>query len=1306
MALFNCFFVDVLTTLVRKHFIILVFLFIYFFNGFAQIPELKINYLSKEEGLLNLNINYVTQDSVGFIWIASTDGLFRYDGYNFTKYTSIQNDSSTLSHNNIFSLYTDSKGRLWVGTMQGLCRYNDDFDNFDRLSDLDRFADIVDRYVTLISEDQKGNILISCNNYIFQYNEVNHKFSPLLSIENGEIKHFVVDKSNIIWIACSGKQGLKKFNLNTKKWEAILPPGNDFNDLSTSSISCLSMDNGKLWMATAGEGIKMFDTKSLKYTRYPFEKGDASMAIFTYIDNKKNVWTVDLTGLKILDKQTGTFISYYPKLNDPKSIKRDVKGIFQDKQGNYWIYHGPKGIGISMALKGFRYFTNDIDDFWHTSGENISALQEDSKGNLWIGSAEGGITVFDYQKQVIINYQYNEHDKFSVGKGGIGCIFRDSKGIMWISSYYAGLQYFDSISRRFISYNHNPKDSSSIAGNDIRSIAEDSEGNLWMVVHGKGVDKFDRKQSKFIHYTCSQNNLSKEWTNQLLIDFKGDLWVATSWGLNYLKKGDNKFKTYFADLNDTTGLSNSFINTIYEDNQHILWIGTESGLNRYNRSRNNFTQYSKIFNNNNISGILCDNDNNLWVSTLSGLAMFNYKKKQVKNFGLVDGLITDEFNQRACYKTILDELYFGGTKGIVIFKPHELKYNTTPPFVYLDKIKVLDNEIKVSHSDYMLQKNISRAEKITLLYSDKVITFYFKALNFINPQLNQYAYMLEGFDETWKYSGKNREATYTNLDPGTYIFRVKASNNDGYWNDEGASIKIIILPPWWQTWWFRSIVAVIFLSLFYLIYYARLSFYRIQQKKLTEMVRERTKELEETAAQLEERQEEIKHQNEELIVQRDKLFSANETLSEQKQKILEQNLELDKHRYSLESIVEERTHELIIAKEKAEESDKLKTSFLANLSHEIRTPLNAIVGFSILATDTNITEPERKRYLQIISNNNETLLTLINNILDFSIIESGNIEIDYKEVKLSNIISDIKEVFNLQLKQFQTNNNKPVELKISISEELLNTHFITDKNRLKQVLTNLLNNALKFTEEGYIEIGCYKLTENNTLLFYLKDTGIGIKPEHQDIIFNRFRKIEDNKDKLHRGTGLGLAISQQLVNLIGGEIWVESKPNSGSTFYFDLPLKQVTSNDKEFNSNSNKESITEIPSLKGISILVAEDDLANYLFIEKLLKKTQAEIIHAIDGNQAVLLAQNNPNIQLILMDIKMPKMDGIEAFHAIKAIGINVPVIAQTAYAFTNEIDKLLKEGFTDCITKPIHPNQLFKVIANRILNQNTNET
>ncbi|HEX2394578.1 MAG TPA: ATP-binding protein, partial [Bacteroidales bacterium] len=502
----------------------------------------------------------------------------------------------------------------------------------------------------------------------------------------------------------------------------------------------------------------------------------------------------------------------------------------------------------------------------------------------------------------------------------------------------------------------------------------------------------------------------------------------------------------------------------------------------------------------------------------------------------------------------------------------------------------------------------------------------------------------------------NHEITYTYLDPGRYFLRIRGSNSDGIWNDEGATLQIVVLPPWYKTWWFRISIYISVLGIFLLFYMVRLKFFSQQKRKLMVLVRERTLQLEEVAVALEEKQEEINSQNEKLLTQRNELENSNLLLTDQKRQILEQNRELDLHRNQLETLIEERTRELIEAKNKAEESDRLKSSFLANLSHEIRTPLNAILGFSSLLGEKNLASEEREEYNRIIHGSSNNLLDLINDILDISKIEAGQLELDMREVSLDAFVNDISGVFEMFIKRDDVGSNKPVEFKVAINKEIRDLHIISDHLRLTQVITNLINNAIKFTSSGYIELGCYKIPGNEFLEFYVKDTGIGIKEVYHPLVFERFRKLEDDRHQLHRGTGLGLAISYQLVNLMGGTMRLDSKYGEGSTFYFTIPLilSGITP------VSVKKEARSLLPDMNNCLILVAEDEPSNFNYIEKLLKDAGARVLHAENGIQVLQIIEDNPGIDLILMDIKMPLMDGIETLNNMRKKGSTIPVIAQ----------------------------------------------
>ena len=417
-----------------------------------------------------------------------------------------------------------------------------------------------------------------------------------------------------------------------------------------------------------------------------------------------------------------------------------------------------------------------------------------------------------------------------------------------------------------------------------------------------------------------------------------------------------------------------------------------------------------------------------------------------------------------------------------------------------------------------------------------------------------------------------------------------------------------------------------------------------------------------------------------LLLTRQKLKKKNTTIYEQNEEISAQKDELEKHRNHLEKLVQERTKDLELAKQRAEESDKLKSSFLANMSHEIRTPMNAIVGFSNLIVENNLNTKAKTNYKHEIVSNCFSLLNLIDNILDLAKIETQQIHFNQKSFDLNELMNDLYYSF------IEIADSKKINFLVRKDSQTTVT-LKTDTYRLKQILSNLIDNAIKFTEEGFIEVS-YSV-HNEYITFEVKDTGIGMNQNQLDKLFTRFSKFEKEKQKLYRGAGLGLAICKQLVELLGGKIWVESKLDKGSTFYVRLPaVEQIK--DKQPESNNSKPTL----DWKNKTILIAEDNPSNLYFFKMLLSETNINIDHAKNGHEVVKKTKKDAP-DLILMDIKMPEMDGLEATRLIRKNNPNIPIIAQTAFSMENDEKLSLEAGCNAYITKPIQKHQLFSLLS-----------
>lgn len=1296
---------------------ILLFLCIETHSAYSQNPDLFFQHLSVNNGMTSNTVLSIFQDKMGFMWFATYGGLNKYDGTGFTAYQYKADDSLSIASNQLSALLEDSYGNFWVGNVHdGLNLFDREKETFSLYAyNPDDKGSLSNNSVRAIFEDSRKNLWIgTAGGGLNLYDRTTDSFIHFLNdslnqqdIGSNYISSIAEDQNGYLWLG-SPEGTITKFDVETKKGEPVILFSDIISNLINPRYNQIYIDSeNNIWFSSEN-GLYFYDQK--KDLVQHFQKGNTRNDLNTnlisdLIELEKDLFLVatDHGGLNIYDRNTGTFTYHMHSEIIASSISTNqLTNFFKSPEDIIWVGSFQGGVNIiDIKAKKFLKYEDLVDDSeFLNSHHSIFTLCEDRDRNIWIGTDGFGINILDPETRAVTHLRSKNPN--SISSDIITDIYSDSNDNIWIGTYLKGLSKFDWKTKQYTHYQYDPENPQSIAGNNIYTILEDSDGIFWIGTINNGLDRLDTETNTFTHFQHDPEDpasLSCNDVFKLYKDNAGQIWVGTRDGLCLLNKTTGNFKR-FAEHNDNgSGLHGRWVYEIYQDASGNLWIGTDQELNLYNPENQTFE--SIPVGNEEISigvvGISEDKNNNLWISTNNGLYRFNIIKREFRKYDVADGLQGDEYNMSSVLRSSDGKLYFGGVNGFNVFHPDSIKDNPKIPPVYITKFAVFNTPVNPRQDTTILSKQINFEKHITLSYKQSSIELEFAALNYSNPQRNQYAYWLEGFDTDWNYIGNNHTVKYTNLDPDEYVFRVKGSNNDGVWNEEGVSLYITIFPPWWKTWWFKSIFYIFITGFIVFMYYLGTAFHRRQQKKLQILVHKRTHQMEEATAILEKHQEEIYLQNEELKTQKEELEHKNIILIEQKQYILEQNKEIDKHRNQLESLVKERTRELVQAKEKAEESDKLKSSFLANMSHEIRTPLNAILGFSSLLTENKVkNDKRREQYNAIIKNSCKTLLDLINDILEISKIESGQLELNLKEVLLEEVINNMIGLFDMLIKRKVTNKNKRIELKINVKETILKTTIITDKLRLEQVLTNLISNAIKFTDQGFIEIGCIKLQDINMLQFYVKDTGIGMKEEDQNFVFDRFRKIEKNESDMKRGAGLGLTISKQLVNILGGSIYLNSKIGEGSVFYFTIPLMK---SDSTYKPDKSIKKRNETPDLSGCRILVAEDDESNYIFIKQLLHNTHAKVIHALNGREVLKIMSDHHQVQLILMDIRMPVIDGIKTLHELKKLNVSIPVIAQTAYSMEDEVIKLKKEGFDDYISKPIQREQLYCILKKYLI-------
>ncbi|MBN2272819.1 MAG: response regulator [Bacteroidales bacterium] len=1279
-----------------------------FFNLNAQNNLIPFRSLTTDKGLSHGDIFCFCQDHEGFLWIGTADGLNKYDGVGFTVYKFDQTDKTTLSNSYVSALYEDKAGNLWIGLANGICRYNRDKDNFERFDyPIVEQGRKFNNRVQEIFEDSNHTLWLGTDYGIYILDRDKKVFTicfdeQCTKEESGICNEILEDKKGNIWIALYGG-GLIQYNLRTKEFIRYTKAHPELRLKEDHLLSLMIDDRENIWIGYNSRGVDVINKEHKIIASYYHDPKDPNSlnhnSILSIVQSSdKNVLLgTDGGGIDILDPLTRHITHNTTSDSDFSLLSNTVQNIYIDNDGIIWV--GCWGGGINIYDKRFDRFAlykQGKQNYESLSGSSVTSFTQDKQGNIWISTDGGGINLFNPQKRNFIHYKSDPINKQTLSNNKVLAVEADNKGGLWAGMWQGGLNYFKIEGQHLrLIRKYNLLDKNDPASNSVFRIYITKSGELWIGNYSTGIYRYEPFTDTFtpviIPVAISQYNTIRD----IICDSEGNMWFASEHnGLTRMDGETGEFDRFIHIDNDTNSLVTNSVNVLFEDSQKRLWVGIDDGgLNLFKPETKSFFHYTTEdgLPDNTIVGILEDDRGDLWISSHRGLTrakIISPGGKPVirfRNFGVQDGLQGQVFNRWAYFKSKNGFMYFGGLNGFNVFHPDSLKDNNTIPPVYLTDFLLFNKSVPIGTKDSPLEKHISQTRKIVLKPNQSFFTFKYIALNYIFSENNQYAYMMRGFDKDWNYVGSKRDATYTNLNPGQYTFCVKASNNDGIWNEEGTSVELIILPPWWKTWWFITLFSALIAASLLFFYVSRTSRLRKNQAILEKMVYDRTKELNAINIALKEKQEEINLQNEELERQRNAAQEANEILLEQQKRIVDQNYELDRHRNELESLISERTRELEEAKKKAEESDMLKSAFLANMSHEIRTPMNAIVGFSGLLNDPDITDEERREFVNHIHTNSDSLLMLINDILDLSMIEANQIKI-LKEPFLLNEFID-------QIYSFHTMHNQNPNLKVKLNNTLSsqNLRLYTDKHRLQQILSNFISNACKFTEKGTVEIGVAK--EDGNLKLTVKDTGIGITEKDLQHIFERFRKLYETSSSPFRGAGLGLAISQRLAEILGGKIEVQSTPGIGSVFGLSMPFSDVVTHSKIYTSSPSK--LLNKLDWTGKHILIVEDEEANYIYFKRLLEKTNIAVTWAENGLEAIRQCESDNHFDIILMDIKMPEMDGIEALKVLKEKYPELIIIAQTAYARPEDELLFRKEGFDDYISKPTSPDDLLNLLA-----------
>jgi ligand-binding sensor domain-containing protein/two-component sensor histidine kinase len=778
--------------------------------------SIKFNRLSINDGLSQSSVECIIQDSLGFLWFGTEDGLNRYDGYTFTVFKNDPDNPHSLSNNDIWCLFVDSRNILWIGTYSGgLNRYDPKTETFFRFK------------IRSITEDSSGYIWVGTSDAgINRFDPDNRVFLRFYhhpdnpnSLTSNTIRYIFPYSTDTLWIATN--KGLDIYD--KKKKVFIHLTATEINAISHNNIRHIYQDrSGKFWLSTAN-GLDRFDPATRKFKNYRHDPRDKATISGNNIrqvfeDRKGRLWVAtSRSGLNYFDRSTEIFYHYNHDPTNANSIgPNGIRVIFEDRGGLLWF--GSLGGGISMynpKTDRFRHYRHHPKDINSLSNSVIWAITQDFTGNLWFGTNTGGLNRYNPETKTYTHFIHHPTDPGTISSNNIRTLLTDHQGILWVGTQNGGVNYLLPGSSQFKKLAHDPKNVNSLSNNNIRSVFEDRSEQLWFCTWGGGLNYYDQTTGKFTpfrHRPDNSNSLSSDNVISIYQDSQFVYWVGTSDGLNQLTFDENSFPQpeksnftrYFHDPSNPRSLSNNYILCIHESKNGDLWFGTMLGLSRLrNQDRPNpvFTRYfmKNGLPNDVIYGILEDDNGYIWLSTNNGISRLNPETETFKNFDIQDGLHSNEFNTGSYFKTADGHFIFGGVNGASEFNPESLIDNPYLPPIVLTSFEIYNQPAQ-------LDKNISFIKQIILPYRDNHFSFEFASLDFSKPERNRYAYILEGFDENWLQSGARRYAGYTHIDPGSYIFRVAGTNGDGVWNETGASVRIIIEPPFWRTWWFILLV--------------------------------------------------------------------------------------------------------------------------------------------------------------------------------------------------------------------------------------------------------------------------------------------------------------------------------------------------------------------------------------------------------------------------------------------------------------------------------------------------------------------
>jgi PAS domain S-box-containing protein len=1164
----------------------------------ALVSDLRFTHVTTNDGLSQGYVTAILQDRLGFMWFATRDGLNRYDGNAFLVYKNNPNDPGSLSSNFIQDLMEDDHGDLWIATNTGVDKFDPATERFTRyLQDPKNPNSIGGAYVTSIARDSRGYLWFGTQDAgLDRFDPTTGIFAHYRNDSDGQfvggITQVIEGNRQDIWFV--GDRGL--FHLNQKAGQITRPPATG-KGLSADSV--YEDETGDLWMLTHSPivGLVKYDRRSERFTRYPLDPGAVGVLASTMnggslngklvADGTNGLWVPSSQGLYYFDWRTQRFTyRFQHDESNPDSLDSNaVMSVYQDRSGVLWV--GTENTGLNLLnfrQEQFVRYRHRPSAPKSISPGRVKAIYEDSDGVLWIGFFPRALNRLDRKTGQITHYVSNPGDGNGLGKGtNVDSLYKDRAGYLWVGGGGSGLDRFDGHTGRFTHYRHNPDDPNSLISDNVYTIYGDRNGHMW--VGGQyGLSRFDPATDGFTNYRPVPTDPASlaNWVWTIYQDHSGAMWLGTFGGA--LIRFDDKtktFVTYAPDSRDPHKLNGGGLTSIHEDRTGTLWVGAFDGLYRFNRQSGTFDRYTEGqgLPSSTIRCIQEDGLGRLWLSTQKGISRFDPQTETFRNYDVFDGLQTNEFSD-GCYQGPDGEMFFGGSNGFNAFFPEQVRDNTYVPPVVITSFKVFNKPVPVGAKS-VLKKAIPYVHSLTLSYRDNVFSFEFAALSYVNSFKNRYRYRLEGFEPGWNEVGsKQRLATYTNLDPAKYVFRVQGSNSDGVWNEEGVSLPILITPPWWKTTGFRALCLAAFLALLWAAYQVRVRQLQEQERKFREAVETmpalafvalpdgyRTFVnrgwVEYTGMTVEQAsgsgwQVAIHPDDLKRVIERWRTSAAKGEPLEYEAR-LRRGVDGEYRWFQTRArplrdkrgkvvkwcgvatdIEDRKRAEQLQADLAHTNRISLLGELAASISHELKQPItgamaNARASLRWLKRD----QPDLQEACDAIGKivrDGARATEIIDRLRSL-----------YKKTPPQRELVDVNKIIGEMVVLLRGEANRcGVSMRTDLAADL--PKITADRVQVQQVLMNLMLNAIEAMKEtgGVLTVKSQR-DENGGVLVSVSDTGVGLPPDKADQIFNAFFTTKP------QGSGMGLAISRSIVEWHGGHLWATPNDGRGASFHFTLP---------------------------------------------------------------------------------------------------------------------------------------------------------